>query len=401
MEASPQRTVAKMMRTCRALRDNGARIVLGGGASLRTEDHVLSFVQFLRADPTSRIQHLRDLDIGCGELPRCTADELLWLITSPLLALDSLALRKADSLLKSNISPSELTSDGDLNVLVTALAQLTTVRHLKVSQCDNQACTLVRTICSPLKTISVHFPSDGPRNGDEAESRNPILLLAKHSATLEEISGSHFAMLQPHIIYDEVFPCVRRLSASYDAVWCHRTRAHVHAFPNLTHLRLSFADRGHVGVYHDTFPTTRALRRRIWNRESLDAVTPRPAWKKLEELRGAVTDVLALGMASHVPMLRLVGMVMPRAFRHVSTILEDLLPTGLAIAVAGALTFQERMGTLLSGPAAQQIRELELEVVFSAAEGDMDIHAVLVRSFFMTLSRRRKETVLMATLPTR
>ena len=393
MEASTQRTISKMMRTCQALYEDGARILLSGGVSLRTENSILSFIQFLCVDPASRIPHLRFLDIASGQLHMSAADELLWLITHPALALDSLTLREAGSLLKSHLSPSELITDGDPHdTLVTAFAQLRTLRHLTVGQCDALASTLIRTICSPLKTISIDFPSDGLRNQDEAESRNPIILLAKHSLTLEEISGSNFAIRPPEVLYDAVFPSVRKLSATYDPVWTSSTLVYVSAFPNLTHLSLTFAvPDSAVRAFDDVFfPLTRVLRRRAENKLNLESNAHMSAWKKLEELEGTVTDVLALGLTCHVPMLRLAGTMLPKSleFQHVGVVLEDTRPTALAITIAGASTFGDTMGSLFGGPSAQQLRALEVELVFSASEGDVEIQQVLVR-VLQTLSTQR------------
>ncbi|KAM5545140.1 hypothetical protein V8D89_001251 [Ganoderma adspersum] len=382
MEASPRRTIAKMMRTCHALRDDGARILLSGGVSLGTENSILSFVQFLCVDPDSRFQHLRFLEIASGELHMSAADELLWLITHPSLALDSLTLREAGSFVKSKLSPSELIPDDDPHdTLVTAFAQLKTLRHLTVGQCDALASTLITTICSPLKTISIDFPSDGPRSEDEAESRNPIVLLAKHSATLEEISGSNFAMRPPQALYDTVFPSVWKLSATYDPIWNPLTLVYISAFPNLEHLSLTFAvPSSAVRAFDDGFfPLTRVLRRRDWNKLNLESNAHMSAWKKLEEWEGTVTDVLALGLACHVPMLRLSGTILPKSpeYQHVAVVLEDTRPTGLATTLGGASMFGDTMGSLLRGPSAQQLRALEVEVVFAASEGDVDIQEVL------------------------
>ena len=382
MEASPRCTTAKMMRTCHALRDAGAKLLFDGGVSLTTERRIISFVQFVRADQDSRFQRLRVLEISAGELPVWAADDLWWFITHPSLALDSLALREADSILKSHISPSEPNTGGDpYETLVIAFAQLRTIRHLTIGQCGQRASTLIRTICSPLKTISIDFPSDGRINEDEAESRNPIVLLANHAATLEEISGSNFAMRLQQVLYRAVFPSVRTIHATFDAALCPRTSAYTAAFPNLTHFCIAFVDHAPTPRWTEFPPATRELRRRFWNHRSLEGLAPMPVWTKLEEVEGTVLDVLALGLACQVHRVRLIGTILPRSpeCQCVSLILDDTLPDCLAITIAGASTFGDTMGSLLRRPSAQQLRALEVKLIFSASEGDMYIHEVLVR----------------------
>ena len=392
MEASPQRTIVKMMYTCHAFRDAGARILVGRGVSLTTEN-ITSFVLFMRADKGSRFQYLHVLEIASGKLPRWAANELLSLITHPSLALHSLTIRDADLMLTSKPSSSEPIPNGRPPLLVTALAGLTTLQHLTVDQCDQRACILVRTIRSPLKAISIGFIPDSGRTGDEVENQNPIVLLSKHSETLEEISGSNFTMHSGRLPYDAVYPSVRTINATYDKDWPPSTLAYVAAFPNLSRLSLTCPLAGVERRLGDGSVLESVLERRAWNKRSLEAHTPRRMWKDLEEVEGSVTDVLALGLGCHVRMLRLSGTPILRKapeYQHIAAILEDTQPTGLAIAVAGASSFCDTMSNLLRNPFAQQLRTLEVELVFSPSEGDMNVQKVLVRSFTKRLQREEE-----------
>ncbi|KAI1786634.1 hypothetical protein LXA43DRAFT_1033189 [Ganoderma leucocontextum] len=384
LEVAPRRTMAKMTQTCYALRDGGARFLLGGGVSLATGNSIISFVRFLRVDAVSRFQYLRVLEIARGELPPRTVDALLWLILHPLLALDSLTLREADMMLTSTPSFLEPIHGVDRPLLLTALAGLTTLRHLTVDQCDQRACSLIRTIRSPLKTISIDFISIPDR--EEVENWNPIVLLTNHSKTLEEISGSNFAMRRRDhewpVVYDVAYRLVRTINATYDIIHYPRTVEYLAAFPNLTHLSLTAAAADSSGWRVNTFCPVHfslALRRRSWNKNHQETQTPRLTWRNLEEVEGNVTDILALGLACHVPKLRLLGTILLKSleYEHLATVLEDTRPASLAITVSDASTFVDRMGNVLKDPSAQQLRALEVELVFGPSEGDMDIQTVL------------------------
>lgn len=73
--------------------------------------------------------------------------------------------------------------------------------------------------------------------------RNPVRTLASHSATLEEISGSHFGMLRGECVINAMYPTI---PATLSYTLPPRTLLFIAAFPNLKQLSLS--PRAPLGV---------------------------------------------------------------------------------------------------------------------------------------------------------
>ncbi|KAI1786633.1 hypothetical protein LXA43DRAFT_1099026 [Ganoderma leucocontextum] len=328
-----------MTRTCHTLREGGARFLLDGRVLLTTGDGIISFLQFLDADAVNRLRYLRVLELACGEIPPRAADALL----------------DAESMFKSTPTPSSRTA---AYALVTSFAQLTTLRHVTIDLCGQRACSFISTIRSPLRTVFLGFPPLPIwRVLCDAEPPNPILLLANTSETLEEISGSNFTNNLDHVMFDVVYPSVRRISVTYDNLWSSLAVACPLAFPNLFHLSLTSVRGCPVGNF-DT-PTTEmvqlALLFRSEHREDQESRGRR--WTHLEEVVGHVIDVLMLG---------------------VTVVLEDTRPTSLAIAVVGAAMFEDdSMAAVLKDPSARRLQTLEMELCFRKEEGEVNVWATL------------------------
>ncbi|PIL32870.1 hypothetical protein GSI_04988 [Ganoderma sinense ZZ0214-1] len=394
MEASPLPTAARMSQTCHTLRESGARFLLDRGVSLASGDSIISFVQFMCVDPDNRFEHLRSLELACGKIPPPAVDALLTLISHSSLAIDSLTLQDADAMLKSTLvttpSPPGAIHGGqpDQLPLIDAFTGLTTIRHLAIrGHCGLHAWRVVKSILSPLKTVSIDFaPLGRGLRVDDLLRRNPILTLASHAATLEEISGKHFAMLpeedplgmvpEEHLVHT-VYPAVRTITATLSFILPPRTLQLIAAFPNLT--RLSLTPPVHSSDSGVSSRIERAMARRHWQRQQQENCIPRQTWAHLEELEGSLTDILALGLLGcHVPMVRLTGALSePAEYEHVKIVLGDTRPTGLAITVARVSLFGDMMRPVLSDPSAQQLREMEVELVLPPSDRDLNIEPVL------------------------
>ncbi|PIL32880.1 hypothetical protein GSI_04998 [Ganoderma sinense ZZ0214-1] len=347
------------------------------------------------ADPVNRFQHLRSLELTCGKIPPPAVDALLTLILHSSLALDSLTLQDADAMLKSTLtsapSPSSVVHGGQLDQLplIDAFTGLTTIRHLAIrGHCDLHAWRVIKSIRSPLKTVSIEFRASlGPvLTVNELLRRNPIITLASHSATLEEISGKHFAMhaqegplgtVLEECLARTVYPAVRTIATTLGHLLIPRTAQLIAAFPNLT--RLSLTPPINCAASEVSSRMEREMWRRLWQRELQELYTPGQTWAHLEELEGSLADIIVLGLLDcHVPTVRLTeALSEPLEYEHVKTVLEDIHPTELAITVSGASTFGEMMRPVLSDASAQQLRAMEVELVFTSAERNMNVRMVL------------------------
>ena len=370
-EISSRQTAAKMALTCRTLRDGGARFLLRGVVSVSRGPSIISLLRFLYADPQTRFNHLRSLEVASGSLPPKAVDALLGLLHHPLLSLDSLILREANTLLRTTSAPSV-----HYTRLLGAFSALTTLRHLTVERSDDKVGMLLSAIRAPLRTITVAFtPLTAWHSADDAEHRNPIVLLANISDTLEELSGSNFAVHRNRLMYDIVYPAVRKITATYTDEPMPATLAYVTAFPNATHVSLT-SPLNDAAARSESFPARLSVSR-AGNKQAKKQFGR--TWKCLEEVAGNVFDVFALGLTCHVPRVRLIGDVSAKLLPYVRNVLEDTLPTSLVITIASAAIFAD--GTirgLLQEPCAQQVHDLELELSFSPREGDVDIQRVLV-----------------------
>ena len=386
LEVSPVATAARMTRTCHTLRRGGTRYLLDCGVSLTSGAGIASFLQFLYADATTRFQHFHTLELACGKILSEAAVALLGLIAHPLLTLGTLTLREPESILKSSCpSLDGVVHNASHPPLLTALAGLTTLQHLTVcGHCGRHTCALIDGIRLPLKTVSmdfVHF-----YGLEDLLRQNPILTLAKHSGTLEKISGSGFAVFPGSEPSDNVFPSVRTLSTTFLDSYFPETLTLVAAFPNLTRLSLTASVTRHATL---TGPDlSRRLERAAQNgrdqREQQEMRAPEKMWAKLEELEGTLADILALGLRPcHISMLRLLGTLSETPeYEYIKTVLEDTRPAGLAITMAmtGASTFGDTIGPVFRDSSAQQLCALEIELIFSASKGDVEIQGLLVRS---------------------
>ena len=372
MEVASLSTVGKMTRACLALRHSGARLLLHRGVSLTAGSSLISFVQFMRSDANIRFQFLRSLEISTGELRPREVDALLGLISHPLLALDSLTIREAALTLKSIPKHSSTPDISYPTSLTTAFASLRTLQHLTVDQCDRHTCSLITAIRLPLKTVSIGFtPLSTWHNSEDAEHQNPIVLLANVSETLEEISATNVGMALDHVMYDVVYPSVRRINVTYDLTYIPKTVAFTTAFPNLSHLSFTAA-------YGHPEEVLQAVLGRTANKAHL--ARHKRSWAHLEELVGCLPDVYILGLGCHVATLWLAGPISLDAVPALTEVLDDTRPTSLAVSLVGVHLFDDdSLASMLGHHCAEALRTLEVEVCLDVDEGDVDVQTVLVR----------------------
>ena len=374
--------VMSMSLTCRTLRHGGARFMLQEGAALSTSEQAISFISFMRADSGSRIHHLHSLELTTGiHFSRRGIDALRGLVTHQHLALESLSLLDAEALLMCDVSQlggKNLAS----NSLLEALASLTTLKHLTMDRCDEYSIIFIRSLSSSLVTASLKLQQLTSWSVvTDPDERNPIVLLARSSETLQELSGTGFEVDERLIKYGTVYPAVKKISAEYTQDSMPGTLVYINAFPNLEYLALTSPYNRYEDA-SDDLNASRIVheRRRAANME--DQEKYQCTWQVLQEVVGSVVDLFTLGLVCHVPRMRIRDGITAVKCSFLEDILANVRPSNLAITLAGT--------SLLGGGGPlyralqlgnQQLRALELEVRFGAHEAMLSLDDVLVSLF--------------------
>ena len=122
----------------------------------------------------------------------------------------------------------------------------------------------------------------------DPDERNPIVLLARPSETLQELSGTGFEVDERLIKYGTVYPAVKKISAEYTQDSMPGTLVYVNAFPNLEYLALTSP----YNQYEDASDDLNASRivherRRAANME--DQEKYQCTWQVLQEVK-SVSD---------------------------------------------------------------------------------------------------------------
>ncbi len=389
MEHSCPRTIAALMRTCRALyRDSkGPRLLLRNGATLATDIDVLSFSAFMFASvPNGRFRHLRSLTVSKGGFSNDAVRMLASIVAHAELRLDSLALIDAEGVLSSGSPIWTGDEQAPRSALFDAFSSLATLKHIKMTSIDERAHRLLDHLPHTLVSADLAFDSPGAEWGalSDPETRNPIVRLGGSADTLEELSGAGFDVRPDAIGYDVVYPRVRRICASYKSGGAMpATAVYVHAFPGVESLALT-APRSLP--WHDSGLTImiERLEARAVREANRDDQVNYGSWQHLRVVEGTAADVWALGLVCHVPELRLHGDNTSSGFAlgagGLRDVLEDVRPESLALTVAGSHVFGSDgpLSRVLREPVSQCLQALDVELVFQPSEGDVEFARLLV-----------------------
>ena len=404
LDISCPSTIATCMQTCHALYRHGAKPLLDWGVALALPTDFVSFLKFMRADEKFRFQHLQKLEIIQCPTAHCDAmDALHQLITHPLVSIHTLVLGDAEETLKTSTH-----LHGSTQTLPAALCALTTLRHLTVSTCGPQTSAFLRALRSPLETATLNLLPPPPEESWMAPpdycpgDNDPITLLRASSAgSLHTIRGTGFGGAAPAVRKDIVpFPHVHTLNATF----IHRlvesggsrtegampyTWRYIRAFPNLKRLALSmdpetrrFSDPWD-GYMYGTERLEALDQVRAANREDVAALRRRGgAWVGLEEVRGGMYALYALGLALVVPRVVVENEVFDADQWMLGAVLADMRPTALVATFSGVQKTFETVsprGTTLSQPeGTSRLTKIELVVEFDTGEGNVDVGVVLV-----------------------
>ena len=408
LDTSDLSTVAVCMRTCHTLYCHGAKLLLDDGVVLIKPNDFVSFLQFMQVDEQVRFKHLQSLEIASFPVASEAAmDALHKLIRHPLFSIHTLVLWDAEETLETSALFHETAGDGSPQILSTFSA----LRHLTVNVGGRHTSAFIRALRAPLETA--HLNLDPPSGVSFTEPLDylagdidPVTLLRACASSLHTITGTGFFTMFPGddevVPADVVFPRVHTLDLTYypslidsgglieEGALPH-TRRYMRAFPNLKRLALSMIPEiygpEHPGMDAYFGDTTRPIwRLREENQKELRALQQYgEAWRGLEEVRGGMNDLYALGLALEVPRVVVEGDVdaWPRKYMLME-VLKDMRPTALtATFVGGWKTFGPngmQITTLADREWSVRLAEVELAVKFQSTEGNEDVSVLLVSS---------------------
>ncbi|EIW53934.1 uncharacterized protein TRAVEDRAFT_31163 [Trametes versicolor FP-101664 SS1] len=388
MELSCPRTIAALMRTCRALyRDSkGPRLLLRNGAALATDVDILSFSAFMFASvPSGRFRHLHSLTVSKGGFSDDAVRVLASIVAHADLRLDSLALVDAEEVLSSGSPIWTGDEQASRSALWDAFSWLPTLKHIKMTSIDERAHRLLDYLPNTLVSAMLAFDSPGAEWGalNDPETRNPIVRLGGSADTLEVLSGSGFDVRPDAIGYDVVYPRVRRIHASYKSGGAMpATAAYVQAFPNVEFLALT-APRAQPWQDTGASVVLERLEARAVREANRDDQVNHGSWQRLRVVEGTAADVWALGLVCHVPELRLQGDNTIHGYAlgagGLQDILDDVRPSSLALIVVGSVVFgpDGPLSRVLRAPVAQCLHALDVELVFQPSDGDVELTRLL------------------------
>ncbi|KAH9849036.1 hypothetical protein C2E23DRAFT_936755 [Lenzites betulinus] len=314
----PRHDLSQLSKTCHALYEASIRELLHDAVELRA-DNILSFHACLLGDATSRRAGLvRELVLNCSlSHPRPTH-------TSGRKA-TSEALKTLTGILKSTRNLKKLQLDW-------AAAGLSSYLHhaeLRIPFISRKLWRDLWALQAPLRKASLRF---GPMRGSPVA--NPIPLLARFSATLEEVSLSNVQFANGTVQY----PRVRKLSLSDSYVdfllGAIDSAPVVSAFPNVVDLSFAAA-RSHpeISQWLEGRVSDKPELIQRCRRSNKHAHSQGLYWSKLERVVvGHVMDLYMLGLEQHVPRVE-IEMLSASTLYMLQDVLRDTRPSSLSLSL--------------------------------------------------------------------
>ncbi|PIL22886.1 hypothetical protein GSI_15582 [Ganoderma sinense ZZ0214-1] len=346
MSFADRRAVSSLMKTCSTLNSEGAKYILTDGVFLRHERGLMSFIWFLIARNGSsecrrRLTFLKKLSLDFYPPTEVAAGILegffeLVPVTSGLICLE---ISEAEALLAMHPP------------LGVAIAKLTRLKTLNLSDAGEHCALLLRTLRSSLVFADITFVTSNGEPEDEATRRsnaNPILLLEGSQSTLESLS-TNFATSSP------------------DGP----------RYTNVTSLTLMYIDLLVIEDYIRAFPNVRTLSssecsgfredRERWEDRRATSMLHQArhgTWRSLRHYVGTVLDLWTFGLACQI---RTVGFGVPQNRMvqdpdMLNDVLSDARPSALDLMLPGAsYLLDEALRSVLS--VERGLRELDLRVL--------------------------------------
>ena len=315
MAVSQRSTISAFMKTCRALYTEGLKHLLLDGVQLPSTCQITKFATFMLTKDPSRFAYLRKLVLLVEFLAYTDAEvHLVQLLSHPSLALETLVLHPAETLVGCLTDPA----------IRAAIGQLTTVKRLVAVGVDSYFAPLINRLPCHLESISISLkysvrevlPTVAPFS-DTLRT----LLVDSEPCVLGGFFGAdprscRFPRVQTFgIVYHKYIPDLLASSAFIETL------------PAITHLQLIPSDP----------PTTRRLVRvlgpSLESSQLPDGRRPEsaPSFPSLTECSGGLRSVYALHLDCTLSTLRLWQSVAADELHILRAVLEDTRPSRLCL----------------------------------------------------------------------
>ena len=294
-EHADRKTACVMMRCCRALYQDAVATVLAEPVFLdyywidriRSDNRLVSFIRFMRAEDGRRWRFLRGLMFGDREFNPRMAQALAEGI-SQATNITYLEFEQLESL---------LTNHGDIR---DALTTLKNVKHLKLSNAAKHACTFLESVQWPLVTVGLMISDESGGEWDLPDiykRLHPASLLQSARETLVQVSCNSWDITQYGKDSPD-YPNVKRFEI--EGVWFPTMPQWVKTYPNLTTLLVFPLGTDIADMDEDDRAEFDSIRQ-----ANLEALEKR-CWPKLDGvIAGSVADFYVLGLPCHVHTLDL------------------------------------------------------------------------------------------------
>ena len=371
-----------LMATCRVLYHEGPKIALKRPVVISTAEQLDSFLEFLRADNSSRCRYLKHLELRPLD-PNWGAEEEL-IETLPLLInLEVLRLDGVNRFL-----------DFDADNLIPALCSITTLRYINFTRAGGLTCALLRGLRSPVVSAHINFLPDDEQNlydclsYDDWEQSHPTILLGNLANTLEKLQCVAWQTDEDTIIPEKVYPNMRKLSIEFEDFPL-RIDPFIRAFPNLTDLYVNTE-------YHDGNYSESMLESHETNvAQQLYVVDPCGTWEHLEHFCGCLFDLYAIGLTSHISRVTIVDILHDgERTGMLATVLRYARPAHLKLeGITGTMLGDADQGfiAMLRDASASSLINLDVRVYFKAEDrwknvGGTIVHLPSYATFTTSLS---------------
>ena len=371
---SDRATCAALVRCCRSLYHEAAKVILSERVVLDTEECVAGFLEFLNADDKSRFRYVRDvcLDIDLSypleddETMGCLVDGI-----ARMTRLERLELPYGEDLLDEH------------PVVADVIAKATSLRFLHIKQVGPLVCSLLESMQSNLTSVRLDWTSDTEDfletqvELEDLAEYHPVPFLAKWSSTLEELVCESWKTSLDVPTFTQVYPNLRLLKLKGDNFPL--VVPYTRAYPNLKQLHFETDGGDNLG-HHSHMDDVRAHRE--LNIAAQLASGGPGTWQCLQECSGNLVDLYLLGLTCPVLTLRLSGCIEARHLFMLGSVLSYAQPRHLVIEGDGALLLHPKRGlpVLLRRSAAARLETLSVKIILNQEDNEFDFESCFVRS---------------------